>query len=83
MSIEAIKDWRNAVQFIDELLTMVETGLSAYSDLLVNSMNEIGAQRAQLQKAREWMDDESYGGWLNTDYEQAFNALQAILKDKP
>ena len=33
--------------------TQLEIGRRAYSDLLVNSMNEIGAQRAQLADAKE------------------------------
>ena len=55
----------------------LETGKQAYSDLLVNSMNEIGAQRARVQKC---LDDDSYGGWLNTDYPQAFKALDNAIK---
>ena len=72
-----------------ELLDMLDTARSAYSDLLVNSMNEIGAQRAKLDAIGELPER-----WRTTPtdylYEKAFKEgmqycagnLKSIL-DKP
>jgi len=61
-----------------ELLKIFDTGMSAYSDLLLNSVREIAELEAQLANVKiEVANRVARGDFIR------YQHLQAILEDKP